>query len=72
MAVSCGVGSQMWLQSCVAVAVAEAGSGSSDVTPSLGTSMSHMCIPKKKKKKEKKKKEDVVPINGILLSHKKE
>ena len=40
----------MLLRSCIAVAVAEAGSYSSDSTPGLGTSMCHTCGPKKKKK----------------------
>ena len=39
-AVSCGVG-QIWPGSCVSVAVMQAGSCSSDVPPSLGTSMCH-------------------------------
>ena len=43
--------SQMWLGSYVAVAVA--GSYSSDMTPSLGTSICCKCGPKKKKKKGK-------------------
>ena len=40
------------LRSCVAVAVAKAGSCSSILTPSLGTSMCCGCGPKKKKKKK--------------------
>ena len=36
-------GSQTWLRSCVAVAVAQASSCGSDSTPSLGTSVSHRC-----------------------------
>ena len=43
--------SQMRLRSCIAVAVAVAGSCSSDLTPSLGTSICRRCSPKKKKKK---------------------
>ena len=45
----------MQLRSCVvvAVAVAVAGSCSSDSTPSLGTSICHRCGPKKTKKKKK-------------------
>ena len=37
----------MWLGFCVAVAVVEAASYSSDVTPSLGTSICHRGGPKK-------------------------
>ena len=47
-------GSQTWLRSGVAVAVAVAGSCSSDSTPSLGTSMCLRGGPKKKKKKKEK------------------
>ena len=43
------------LRSHVAVAVGQAGSCSSDSTPSLGTSISCGCGPKKTKKKKKKK-----------------
>ena len=48
---------ELWcrLQTClgsrIAVAVAQARSYSSDWTPSLGTSIYHMCGPKKKKRK---------------------
>ena len=45
--------SQMQLRSGVAVAVALAGSYSSDLTPSLGTSICSGCGPKKSKKKKK-------------------
>ena len=51
--------SQMRLRSRVAVAVAQAGSYSSNWTPSLGTSICHRSSPrngKKTKKKEKRKK----------------
>ena len=48
--------SQTWLRSGVAAAVAQAGSDSSDLTPSLGTSMCSRCGPKKTKKKIKNKK----------------
>ena len=41
----------MWFGSGIAVAVAVAGSCSSDSTPSLGTSICRGCGPKKKKKK---------------------
>ena len=40
----------------VAVVVAETSGYSSDLTPSLGTSICHGCGPKKKKKKKEKKK----------------
>ena len=40
----------MWLGSGVAVAVAVAGSYSSDSTPSLGTSICHGCGPEETKK----------------------
>ena len=46
--------SQMWLWSGVAVAVGQA-SCSSDLTPSLGTSICHWCGPKKEKRRKKKK-----------------
>ena len=46
--------SQMLPGSCTAVAVAQAGSCSSDWTPSLGTSTCHGCCPKKTKDKKKK------------------
>ena len=46
--------SQMRLGSHVAGAEVQAGSCSSDLTPSLGTSICHGCCPKKKKKKKKK------------------
>ena len=42
---------QRWLRSCIAVAVAKAGSCSSDSTPSLGTSNGHAWGLGKKKKK---------------------
>ena len=51
--------SQIWLGSrvntavAVAVAVAVADSCSSDLIPSLGTSICHECGPKKRKKKRK-------------------
>ena len=44
----------MWLGSGMAVAVAQASSYISDLTPSLGTSMCHRCDPKKTKSKRKK------------------
>ena len=39
----------MWLGSHIAVAVAQASDYSSDLTPSLGTSMCGGCGPKKRK-----------------------
>ena len=42
----------MQIRSHMAVAVAMAGSCSSDLTPSLGTSVCHRCCPKKQKRKE--------------------
>ena len=55
--------SETWLGSGVAVAVVYAGSCSSDLTPSLGTSMCRECGPKKtnqstNKNKRKQKKKD--------------
>ena len=46
--------SQMWLRSHVAVAVVQAGTYSSDLTLSLGTSICHGCGPKNTKDKRKK------------------
>ena len=43
---------QMWLRSHIAVAVVYDGSYSSNLTPSLGTSICHRCGPKKKKKSQ--------------------
>ena len=43
--------SQMWLGSCVAVAMVSAGSCSSNLTPSRGTSICCMCGPKNTKNK---------------------
>ena len=43
----------MCLRSSVAVAVPQAGSCSSESTPSLGISICHMGSPKKKKDKKK-------------------
>ena len=47
---------QMWLRSSIAVAVVWACSCSSDLTPSLGTSICHTCSPKEKVKNKNKKK----------------
>ena len=44
----------MWLGSQAAVAIVQAHSLSSDLTPSLGTSKCHRCSPQKTKKKKKK------------------
>ena len=46
-------GSQRWLGSGVSVAVVQASSCSSNLTPSLGISIRHRCGPKKTKKKKK-------------------
>jgi len=56
--------SQMWLGSCVAMAMALAGSCSSKLTPSLGTSICCRCGPKKKKKK-KREREREIEMNRI-------
>ena len=50
--------SQTRLGSCVAMAVMQAGSCSSDLTPSRGTSICCGCRPKKTKKKKKKSRWD--------------
>ena len=47
--------SQTRLRSCVAVAVAQAGRCSSDLTPRLGTSICHRCSPEKQKSKKPQK-----------------
>ena len=52
------VWAQMQLGSSIAMAVALAGSCSSDWPPSLGPSICHSCGPKKKKKKKKKRKRE--------------
>ena len=44
---------QMQLGSRMAVAVAQTRGCSSNLTPSLGISINHRCVPKKKKKKKK-------------------
>ena len=59
VAVSCGR-SQLWLRSWVAVA--KAGSCSSDSTPSLGTSTCCGCGPKKQKQNK-----TLEGINGSLI-----
>lgn len=45
----------MWLRNCVAAAVVQYRSYSSDVTPRLGTSIFLGCGPKKEKKKRRPK-----------------
>ena len=50
---------QMRLGSDVAVAVMYTGSRSSNLIPSLGTSICHMCGPKKKKRQKKLKKKTI-------------
>ena len=57
---------QMWLRSIVAVAVAWAGSCSSDSVPSLGTSICCGCSALKKRKKEKRS-EVAAPSVWILF-----
>ena len=56
--------SQTWLRS--SVAVAKAGSCSSDSTPSLGTSMCRGCNHKNKKKKERKEKKDMEDTEKLV------
>ena len=57
--------SQTQLESCVAVAVLQARSYSSDTTPSLGISIFSFLKRKKKKKERKKKKEERLKINKL-------
>ena len=49
----------MRLGSCIAVVVAQAGSCSSDLTPSLGISVCCGCGPKMQKEEERKKKTSI-------------
>ena len=56
MAVKLQCRSEMQLRSGITVAVAYAGSYSSDLTPNLGTSVFHGCGPKKDKTKPNKTK----------------
>ena len=59
----------MWLGSGVAVAVAQAsGSYSSNLIPSLGTSIYGMCGPKKTKKEKKEKKRKVGMVGPWRLT----
>ena len=51
---SCGVSVDLCPDPCVAVAVVQAGSCSSHLTPSLGTSICYGCSPKKTRQKERK------------------
>ena len=46
--------SQTQIRSCIAVAVVQADSCSSDSAPSMVTSVCHRCIPKKQKEKVRK------------------
>ena len=61
----------MQLGSCiavaVAVAVAVAGSCSSDLTPSLGTSMCHGAALKSKKQTNKTKNKVIIDMLGLTL-----
>ena len=52
---SCGVGRRHGADPAIAVAVTQAGSCSSDLTPSLGTSILRGYGPKKQKKKRQEK-----------------
>ena len=58
--------SQLWLGSRIAVTVAQAGSCSSDSTPSLGTSICCGCGPKKTKNQTNKK-----PFSAIISKEEK-
>ena len=60
---SCGVELQMHLGSRVAVAVVWAGSCSSQLIPSLRTSICCRCSPKKQRKKERKKNTNAENVN---------
>ena len=52
-------GLQTWLGSRVAVALAKASSCSSDLTPSLGTSICCGCGPRKDRKRKEKKRDEM-------------
>ena len=58
--------SQLWLRSGVAVAVVQPSSCSSDLTPSLGTSICCRFGPKKKKTKHNKTKQNNNPLHLCL------
>ena len=60
----CGL--QMRLGSCIVMAVVSASGYSSDLTPTLGTSICHRCGPKKEKKKKKQEREDVLDFCGYV------
>ena len=49
------------------MAVVQAGSCNSDLTPSLGTSMCLRCSPKKKRKKRKKKERKRIILTVLLV-----
>ena len=49
------------------MAVVQAGSCSSDLTPSLGTSICHRCGPKKKQKERKKTPFQLALTASLLL-----
>ena len=50
--------SEIRLGSLIAVAVTQAGGYSSDLNPSLGTSICHRCGPKKVKRQKRKEKKE--------------
>ena len=58
----------MKLESGVAVAVGLAGSCSSDLTPSLGTSICHRCSPKKRENTSDVLKQGLHPVNMSFYS----
>ena len=61
---------QMRLGSCIAVAVAQDGSYSSDQTSSLGTSVCHKCSPKKiKDQKNREKKNNKTKTTNQPSNH---
>ena len=72
MAVSCGVGHRQGLDLGVAGAMAmvKAGSCSSNLTPSLRTSICRRHGPKKTKKKKERKKEkrNLILVKIIIIS----
>ena len=65
--------SQTQLESCIDVAVVQAGSCSSDLIPSLGTSIGFGCGPKKAKKqnktKQKKTLHSLVTLHSADIKH---
>ena len=60
----------MWLGFCVAVAMAQISSCSSNSTSSLGTSMCHRCGPKKKKKKKTDSKTSHISVYDVVCWNK--